>query len=212
VSTVPTRNRFSHLVQPTGAKKRLWDTILLGSNNFLVVPSLGSIVPGWVLLVPKRSVLSFAQLSDNEITEAKSLVIEIQSFLRDTFGPVTTFEHGAGDSGSVIGCGLDQAHLHLVPLEVDLFSEVQRDKLVNWELITGWSNLNKVMDNSADYLFVSEDSGKAIVAKDFPPTSQYFRKHIAKLSGIESAWDYRTNAFRKNIACTVTAFSNKSWC
>ena len=37
--------------------------------------------------------------------------------------PVTMFEHGASHTGSIMGCGVDHAHVHLVPLDFNLAEE-----------------------------------------------------------------------------------------
>src|SRR5689334_5777564 len=39
-----------------------WDRPLLSTDNFYVVPSLGSLVEGWLLVIPKDHVISAAAL------------------------------------------------------------------------------------------------------------------------------------------------------
>ena len=94
----------------------IWNRILWESENFCVVPSKGGFVPGWVMVVPKTHVLSVAQLPNPLYPEMKQLVAEVSARLTECFGPPTAFEHGAVVENSSFGCGVDHAHLHLVPL------------------------------------------------------------------------------------------------
>ena len=79
-----------------------------------------------------------------------------------------------------MGCGVDHAHLHLVPLQVDLVSEALADRSIHWEAIPHWSELHQRVPEDRDYLLVSNVDSIAYVANTAPPTSQYFRKLVAK--------------------------------
>src|SRR5271154_2600776 len=52
----------SRIPQPTNE----WDVEIAGNRDFSVVPSLGSIVPGWVLVVPRRPLINLRMLAPRE--------------------------------------------------------------------------------------------------------------------------------------------------
>jgi diadenosine tetraphosphate (Ap4A) HIT family hydrolase len=93
-----------------------WDRVLLESDHFLVVPSKGGFLPGWLLIVPKHHLLSMAQLDPARSAELDSLTITVSDLVASRFAAPTTFEHGATCPGTIFGCGIDHAHLHVVPL------------------------------------------------------------------------------------------------
>jgi len=45
---------------------RIWDRPLLGSDHFVAIPSLGSLVRGWLLVVPRCHYLNLAKLPNEE--------------------------------------------------------------------------------------------------------------------------------------------------
>jgi diadenosine tetraphosphate (Ap4A) HIT family hydrolase len=169
---------------------------------------MGSIVPGWVLLIPKRDVFSFRALTAAELVEARRLVEQLSATLSESFGPVSIFEHGASRSGSVIGCGVDHAHLHLVPLKVDLLSAAIADKSLRWHALSHWSDFPQEVREGDEYLLVADSTGKAYVSDAAPPTGQYFRKVVASLLGRPAHWDYRAYPFAENAEATLRLFGN----
>lgn len=97
-----------------------WNVPLLESPNFVVLPSLGALVEGWVLLVPKQHFLSMGALPDSLIPEMQDLKRSVCAFLQDTYGTASAFEHGPGQKERKVGCGVDHAHLHILPVNFDL--------------------------------------------------------------------------------------------
>jgi diadenosine tetraphosphate (Ap4A) HIT family hydrolase len=90
------------------------DQVLFESPNFVVVPSLGSILPGWLLIVPRNHFLCVGAMGDGLIHEMRQLRDEAAESLRSQIGPVTYFEHGPVKACTSVGCGIDHAHLHIV--------------------------------------------------------------------------------------------------
>lgn len=96
------------------------DTVLWETKHFRVVPSKGGFVPGWVMIVPRAHVLSMAGLGDDHLTEFAELVSLVVAKVASRFGGPTLFEHGAFVEQSSFGCGIDHAHVHVVPLPPDI--------------------------------------------------------------------------------------------
>ncbi len=98
----------------------VWNESLIESPNFVVLPSLGELVEGWVLVVPKAHFLSLAVLPDSLIPEMRDLQQIVCERLQRIYGPVAVFEHGPAGEQHTVGCGVDHAHLHLVPVDFEL--------------------------------------------------------------------------------------------
>ena len=82
---------------------------IMETSEFLVVPSLGSIVPGWLLIVPKVDVARFSELPRQSLEKLETLLETLKAETENTFGRAYLFEHG-GHVGSKLSCGVDQAH------------------------------------------------------------------------------------------------------
>lgn len=178
------------------------DMPLRESDHFVCVPSLGSILPGWVLISPKRPVMSMAQLSESENCELQWFFDLVRNDIEDAFGPSSAFEHGAQIAGSATGCGVDQAHLHIVPIATDLVLAEVASHLE-------WSSLSVRFPfdanvGSKEYLWLA-DRDRSYIAYPGLPTSQFFRRVIARLCDVTENWDYRVDPFHEHIAETRQA-------
>jgi diadenosine tetraphosphate (Ap4A) HIT family hydrolase len=103
-----------------GSSKAAWDTAIWETQNFRVVPSKGGFVEGWVMVVPRQHVLNFGQLYPSLDTELKNLMKCVSSRIAEVYTPPTLFEHGAATAGTTFGCGVDHAHVHIVPLAMNV--------------------------------------------------------------------------------------------
>lgn len=185
-------------------REALYDTIVEESANFAVLPTKGSIVPGWVLIVPKFPVCRMADVPKNLSEELIDLARLVAARIEAEFGPVYFFEHG-GQKGSKIACGVDQAHLHIVPLSFDLMREAEANSPGAWRnLGSDFLPLNDLPED--EYWFVS-GGGEAKYKIVGEPSSQFFRKIIALHSGQKDAWDYRDADFIGNVGITLSSMS-----
>jgi ATP adenylyltransferase len=106
---------------------------------------------------------------------------------------------------SQIGCGVDQAHLHLVPTEHQLLGAVLADDSVRWAEVDSadpWA----VIRPKAEYYLIS-DSTQSYVGFPLEPRSQYFRKKLAALNGTPDEWDYRKWPHYEHIKRTIDGFA-----
>ena len=110
-----------------GNSSLVFDKFIDETTNFVVVPSMGSLVPGWQLICPKKHYLNMTMLGQNDKEEFNALLMRRVIATRELYKKqVIVFEHGAVTDNSLIGCGVDQAHVHVVPVEFDLLDSVQR--------------------------------------------------------------------------------------
>lgn len=95
------------------------DIIIYESKNFIVVPELGSIKPGYVMIVPKKhQYLSIAQMPKMYMPEYEQVCEDLETILKGAFGSdkiVSFFEHGSGPSGITSHAkSIVHAHVHVV--------------------------------------------------------------------------------------------------
>ena len=98
--------------------KKEVDCIIYESKNFYVTSELGSLKPGYLMIVPKEhQYLSIAQMPKMYVPEYEEVCRDIETILKGAFGdkPVAFFEHGSGPSGLTSHKkSIVHAHTHVV--------------------------------------------------------------------------------------------------
>lgn len=182
---------------------------LLETTNFKVVPSLGSLVEGWLLIVPKRHYLSFGYLENELFSELNFLHNTVINSLEEIYKKgVISFENGTFNQGSCVGCGVDYAHIHYVPIEVDirqLLDEFYSYNL-NWGKVDSLIRIKNSIDNQAPYMFIEDNSRNKYICEITLPHSQLIRKLIAKHIGLTEQFDWKQNYFEDIILKTIEKF------
>lgn len=192
-----------------GHFERTYDAPLAASQDYFALASVGALVPGWVLICPKAHIPNLSTLYRDP--QLVALRLKIADVLRRRLQlPVRMFEHGPSCAGSATGCGVNHAHLHLVPLTQPLVLGISRlDERLVWHT-TRASTVRKEV-GSHEYLFYSDDAHDAdplgAVAVLEAPVSQYFRKVIAKQICRANEFDYRTHPNLHNVSATASVFA-----
>src|SRR3569623_168662 len=161
----------------------------------VVTPTLGSIVPNWVLAIPKRHAANAGRWGQDEDNSPLQIIEDIaRSFGRD-LTEVIWFEHGATEPQSIVGCGVDHAHIHILlepPFSFErLCKEVRSETGVRW--CFGRGDAYAALDSCQSY-FVAGSGDQFLLAQSVETAgSQFFRRAIARIVGREAAWDYRSH-------------------
>lgn len=204
LETVPSavsRGKFHWLFLDEQAVARTrYDAIVAETDHFAVVPSLGSLVPGWLIVVPKFPLGRIADLDKDHRREFESLVARCIETVETEFGQTFIFEHG-GNEGSKVSCGVDQAHLHIVPLDFDLITAALQSTCERSVTKDGFIFPYDIC-NRNEYWFVS-DQKRTISIEASKPESQWFRKLIAQRTGQCGRWDYNEHPFHNHIDKTL---------
>lgn len=105
--------------------------ILYESDNFFVVPGTGAFYQGYVMIVPKRHVMSFANLNDSELDEFYIIYSNISSLLANIYGKkVFGFECGSGKTGAgKHKTSIVHAHFHMACTNMPVLTEIQASGL-----------------------------------------------------------------------------------
>lgn len=194
----------------SNTENEIWDRPLLETENFVAVPSLGSLVPGWLLLVPKNHFLCMGALPLDLAAEMHAIKQELVSKVSDEYGSVCVFEHGPSNAHHRVGCGVDHAHTHIVPIEFDLPQAAMTFMPVNafWREHATWHDCREAFLGQHDYLYVEQPLGKGLIALNDNFGSQVFRKTIAARLGVPNEFNWREHPHVDVIAATVRRWSD----
>ena len=105
--------------------------ILYESYNFFVVPGLGAFFDGYVMIVPKRHVMSFAELNSSEYDEFLEVLRDMKFILESIYKKkLFIFECGSGkNGGGKHKTSIVHAHMHLAPTDMPVLKNVQKSGL-----------------------------------------------------------------------------------
>ncbi len=208
VPDLQTNDRACGLCAAVARPLTLWDQPLFESANFLAVPSLGSIVDGWVLVVPRQHFISMGALPADLALELVEFRNHVVTQLETAYSDICAFEHGPCGPGRPVGCGVDHAHLHLVPLRFDLANAAisflpEGVKWANASL----DDCREAFEKRLDYLFVEQPIGRGKIAIASKFGSQVLRRAIASASGAADKFDWRQHPNPQNIEKTISNLS-----
>jgi len=178
--------------------------LILEESDLRLLPSLGQIVPGYLLLVPNQHCRALADMSLNELNDLETLKMYVIGHLYPTYGDYLFFEHGARTSDSG-GCGITHAHLHAVPFPGDKDPVEKLKQSFPFDEVSNLPELKRIQIEKP-YLYYEAVHGKRYVF--YPPfvPSQYIRRLLAQALGIE-AWDWRQSGREENLLTTFTRTS-----
>lgn len=205
----PNDRRFAWVTERQNVGPRLpFDVDLCESPAAAVTPTVGAISAAWILVVPRTPAICIADLPSIDRRTIMRLVGDVRDRM-EVFGDEPfLFEHGARTSGSKTGCGVDQAHLHIVRLNFDLLQSALLDDAMIWRSINSrdpWSEI----EADREYYLVS-DFFRSFVAYPAVQQSQYFRRLIAYGLRRADEWDYRLFENEQNASETVRRFGSNA--
>jgi diadenosine tetraphosphate (Ap4A) HIT family hydrolase len=184
--------------------------ILSRSSQFAVIPSLGQVVEGYLLILPINHFRALGDLPGPLLQEFVAICERVGNILKDQYGPHILFEHGTRSEG-VGGCGIYHAHLHAVPLaEVADPIDTLKVRFPYAEL----THLNEISKRSAglsSYLFYQDSRARLYLFDTGPLPSQYMRKLLADALGNQD-WDWRTAGREERLLATVQRLSEQLNC
>ncbi len=182
----------------------LADRSIMDTGRFRVVPTLGQIVEGHVLVIPVEHICALASLQNDQMQELEDLSNRLRSTLSDMYGGCVFFEHGVRGQGAG-GCGIDHAHLHALPVVADGVLEVLTRQFEGTRIYSLAAIKGSIPKNSP-YLFFEDASAKRYVFRVDSLPSQYLRKLVAKSIG-KSDWDWRECGYERQFISTMRRLS-----
>lgn len=177
---------------------------ILEQDNFRVLPSLGQIVPGYLLVVPNHHYRAFADMPLEELKAAELLKTSLTERMRALYGDCLFFEHGVRTSDSG-GCGISHAHLHIVPFPAEKDPVEELTQAFPFEEVSGLQDLKGIQPDRS-YLYYESVRGKRYVF--YPPfiPSQHIRRLLADALSTP-AWDWRQCGREERFLITLSNVS-----
>jgi ATP adenylyltransferase len=174
----------------------LSNRILKETENFVVVPSLGQISEGYLLVITKDHYISMGHLPPQLHDELNIIIEQVSDILQFAYNKdIIQFEHGPSSSSQKGGCCIDHAHLHILPLNVlpnlDLLPDLIFREKHETNLFPAIAR--DFLDNNRPYLYIkirgsSINRSFTLDAVGLP--SQYMRRIIAQSIGKYDEWDW----------------------
>ena len=169
------------------------------TNHFYILPTVGSLVDGYILVVSKRHINSMSELTKNEMDEYNFIIKKYRNIFRDIYGkyPIV-FEHGSPVSdNSIRANSVIHAHSHIV--NHAYLDEPKIIKRLNFKPI---QRIEDIKSNENYIMYINNNNFK-YVTYNFEPISQLMRKLIAKDLKYEDKFDWKKEKFMDNIIKTV---------
>ena len=159
---------------------------LLKTDRFSVVADVAPLARGHVLVVSDVHVASMADLPSESLEKLGAIRRFVTSVFRAEYGSGSiAFEHGLCDPTLKSACGIDHAHLHVLPTDMSITDAFR--SVFDCRGISSLSQLPGANSGSQEYLLLIDQQEKHYLATVEEPTSQFFRKVISDGMG-EILW------------------------
>jgi len=181
-----------------------YDVPVLEESDFVAVPALGQIVPGYLLVAPRKHVFSIAQLNESSRKNFYGFIKQVCKLQTELWDRPIIFEHGACHESKKAGACINHAHWHLVPGNWNILPpDIQAKKLSSFgEFIEQTNKQHPYL------LFVDQNTNFYLAEGDGIP-SQFFRRFLAAAVGKPDEWDYLVFPFFENIKQTLAQILDK---
>lgn len=199
------RCKFCEFIEQSDAQRDFFNKSLLETENFLVIPSLGSYVQGWLLILPKSHVINIGALPMSQYDEFAGLLSAVKRIMQANYNGYTIFEHGPAYKGSTVGCGVDHAHMHIVPIDFEYQQSCHDAGLSKINNIDedDFRTQKRLSNSRIPYLYIKRKNTKSEFYTGEEIPSQFFRKIMAKEVDKEFFYDYKKHFFLENVEETV---------
>jgi len=187
-------------------KSRPENTIIEESDNFIVLPTIGALVEGYLMIVSKKHINSMSELKENEKIEYEFLIEKYRNKFKNIYNkfPIV-FEHGSPINDSDMkASSVMHAHTHIVNHK--FINEESIVKNLNFKILENLNYLSK----EQNYIMYINPENICYVSYNFEPVSQMMRKIIAKDLGYENKFDWKKEIFIENINSTIKKFTEGS--
>ncbi len=181
--------------------------ILFRSSQFAVIPSLGQIMEGYLLMVPVNHFKALCDMAEAGVDELAIIAGSVGEILRRFYGPYILFEHGARseDAG---GCGIYHAHLHATPL---CGIQDPGNRLKTSFPYVQLSTLAEIRNKGsllASYLLYQDSAARLYLFDTGALPSQYMRKVLADALH-QPNWNWRTAGREERLLTTIDRLSRE---
>lgn len=199
------RRELSYFELTFGARHQISQRSILETAHFVCVPSIGSFVEGYVLVIPRRHFLSALTMPRNYVDELLSIVRTLSEFYRSCYQQnFLIYEHGTVDEHNLGGMSVAHAHLHLVPCRRRVISMLPEFHFLPFhDLFAARSYY--LSHGKQPYLLLKDADGCFYLAISEHIPSQYFRKKVCDICGVAGTGDWKEYPYIDNVKKTLAA-------
>jgi diadenosine tetraphosphate (Ap4A) HIT family hydrolase len=190
----------------------LFDYELWANDDLVVVPAVGALAEGYILLIPRRHESSTAWMPPDVFSRLADAKAMVRRVLKETYGPPIFFEHGIITPTNRSGACVEHVHIHCVATSIDLIPVLADVHGGALKEIQHYAEVRKQAENGQSYVYYESQDGRMFLLSDMHLPSQYVRRLLARGLGYDGVeWDYAVFDFRENVQRTVAALSGASW-
>ncbi|RIJ49345.1 HIT domain-containing protein [Maribellus luteus] len=186
-------------------------TVLYENQYFSLIPSIGPLMVGHILICPRDHFISMAALSDEYFNQLKTFKKEVHEKMTDIFNePIHFFEHGNSKKTKRTLCSTEHAHLHAFPSSTQNY--IQKTSTIDFE----WNYKNVEIEEinryskGNEYLYYETSDGDNYlkVINGDQIESQYLRRLISEINGNSRTWNWKEYPKLNLMDETINRFKN----
>src|SRR5271165_2732369 len=189
-------NAFAALYKSRPARRIAFET-----PSFVVMPSLGQIVLGYLLVVPKVHFVAIADMPHHTLVELEELRAKLLARLSAHYGAFLFFEHGTRTKNCG-GCGITHAHLHAVPFPATADPIRRLKDQWTYHSIRQFLDLKDIPMGSS-YLYYESVTNDRFAFYPEAISSQYVRRLLADALNSQD-WDWRVAGRENRLVSTLS--------
>lgn len=176
---------------------KIENTILEETKHFIIKPSLGSFVPGYILIISKRHLNNMQELSNDAYEEYLELVEKYRNIFKKIYGkfPIA-FEHGDTSNDFKSTTSIKHAHTHIINFHF-------KDETIILNQLH-FKKFNRGFVKHSSYIYYLSPDNKEYFTKNFESKSQLMRIHIARDLNMENKYNWKEFPFKENILQTIS--------
>jgi diadenosine tetraphosphate (Ap4A) HIT family hydrolase len=181
------------------------ERLILSTEFCFVVPTIGQIVEGYCLVFPKRPVLNLTELSAEEKEDFVMTTERVWGAVDECYGSPILFEHGAVPTEPTVGCGVNHAHLHIVPgFDLDDVSGQLSQRFPSWRPCRNFADwLCSEFPATEPYMIVGRLEGPLLrYGYGARRESQCIRRILASLLPDSPEWNWRKAGVEERLWVT----------
>lgn len=191
-------------------RNEVFNKPLMVTDDFIVVPTIGSFVPGYLLVIPREHIYSLGELGETRLVHLEEFLDRYVSALEFEFGPrYLVFEHGSGGPDRPGGSCVRHAHLHLIPVGEEALIELEGllpfTELDSYQELTDFASHNYAFIDSGDKKLVWQEPENVDQSGRLP--GQWIRREVTRILALETDWDWLTDQGFNNARVTRRVLS-----
>lgn len=186
---------------------RWFDREIFQGDAFNVVPALGALTVGSVMVVTRQHYYSMRSSPLPLYMSVIAVAESVLEYLRQRGYPAIVFEHGGSLAGGG-GC-IDHAHLQIAPTQADLVSAILAEQgSAHFSKLDSLAGLPGAISGDRPYLLIQNQTGVAHISDRLKLSPQYVRRRLAAMTNQAESWDYLAFPQLDRVQATLDLFSD----